>query len=179
MCLPLLLAAIPAIAGASGTIGTIATVASAGLAAAGAIQQGNAQAAAAEQQATQARIQAELQGRQANMDQQAAQYKENQKGQQLTQLRGQQVASVGSSGFALTGSPSDVVIDSQQKGQMDIAAIQYGADVQSSNLRFGQQISNNNAISSDDAADSYRTAGYLNALKPIIGLGSTKLGGSF
>ena len=159
----------------------VLAVASAGISAMGAIQQANAQAAAAERQAAQYRAQQELQNRQATIEARAGQYQEQQRRVQLDALSGKQRNMVAGSGFSLSGSPTDVIIDSRREGELDVAAVRFGTNVKTDNLRYSAAVSGMNAAGADQAAETARSSGILGAISPFIGLGSkfTSLGGGF
>lgn len=65
-------------------------------------------------------------------------------------------AQVGASGVALTGSPTDVLVDQAGQGQLDIEAIKYGSLLRQNQLNTQGKI----AIMQGKQA---KTAGYINA----------------
>lgn len=54
---------------------------------------------------------------------------------QGTQLEGAQIAATGASGVTLQGSPTDVIMDSKVKSELDALRVRYGAQVQATGYR--------------------------------------------
>lgn len=183
MCLPAL-AAIPAAVGAAGGLSTVATIASTGLGVFGALQQASAASAAAKIQQQQYKQQAEFEGRQANLEQMKGGYEARRRGEQLSNLAGQQRGQFAAAGVSLAGSPTDVIIDSQAEGALDLAALRFGTDIRTDNLRYSAGVASQNAAAAGQAAKTAWTTGAMNALSPIINLGRndqfmTRLGLNF
>lgn len=150
----------------------------AGVQAAAASQQADAQARAERIQAMQAQQQAELQNRQANNEATAGQFQEARKREQAAKLSANQRAIVGGSGFAMGGSPTDVVIDSRQAAELDAAAVRYSTDIKRENLLYQSGVSQWNRDRHYEAADEKENSKVFGMISPFLGL-STKLGGSF
>jgi hypothetical protein len=153
-------------------------VVGAGVQAASAMQQANAQARAERIQAMQAQQQAELQNRQANLEATSGQFQEARKREQAVGLSAKQRAIVGGSGFTMGGSPTDVVIDSRQQAELDAAAVRFGTKVKQDNLLYQSGVSQWNRDRHYEAADEAEKQGMFGAITPFLGL-ATKLGGSF
>ncbi len=85
-------------------------------------------------------------------------------------VEGEQRAAYLSSGVALEGTPSDVIVDSGQENQIDIEAIKYGAQVREDNARFSAQMAGRNASNA-------MAGGFIGALSPLIG-GFRQMGGT-
>lgn len=115
-------------------------VASALLSSAGAVQQGLTQSANYKAQA------AGLE-RQATSEQVAAGYEANRRKEQLAALTGAQITRMGAEGGDLSGSALDVIGDSRREGLLDIAALEYGAEVRAGNLRTEAKAARQNAKS--------------------------------
>lgn len=170
MCLPFL-AAIPAAIGSAASaigsavsgigIGTAASLVGTGLSAVGSIAQGQSAKA-------QADAQAKGLEQQASYEQQAGEYQAARKKDEVDQVMGTQVAQAGSSGFDLTGSPSDAVSSTASQGQMDIDAIKTNALGQAQNLRYQARVTR----ASGSAA---QTAGYIGAFTNL----ASGLGGAY
>jgi multidrug efflux pump subunit AcrA (membrane-fusion protein) len=155
---------------------------------AGSMMQANAQASAAEAQANAYRAEAELQRRQALAEQMAGQREAAQKENQIAQIESQQRVSYASAGVRIdSGSVVDVAQDTVREGMLDVGAIQWGADVKSSNYNYAAQITDMKAKSQDNAASTYRSMGPIMALSSAVGSlssmskssGGTSLSGSF
>jgi hypothetical protein len=86
-----------------------------------------------------------------------------------------------------SGSVVDVAQDTMREGMLDVGAIQWGADVKSSNQNYAAQITDMKAKSQDNAASTYRSMAPIMALSSGIsslssmskGGGGTSLSGSF
>jgi hypothetical protein len=77
-------------------------------------------------------------------------------------LTGRQVAGVGESGFALSGSPLDVIGSSASDAALDIGAIKWSARSSAENLQYKAKLEDINA-------KSQQTGGYLNAAAGVLG----------
>jgi hypothetical protein len=126
--------------------------------------QGQAQKQAAEAQEAQYRAQAEMQGRQAVLEQTAGQYQQRRAMERLDGLSATQRAIMAGSGFSITGSPIDVLTDSRREGMLDVAAIKFSTDLKSQNLNYGAAISGMNAAAAGRAGDMAMTTGMLSGL---------------
>jgi hypothetical protein len=99
MCPPLL-ALVPAAAGGKSSLSTVATVAGAGLSAVSGFMQGQAQQQAAAMQEAQYRAQADMQARQAALEQTAGQYQQRLAMERLEGVSATQRAIMAGSGFS-------------------------------------------------------------------------------
>ena len=152
------------------------TVASALASSLGAVVSGQAQSAAMRAKADQYRTQAQLDNRQANLTQIQGQYEQRRKTEQLDNAISGQRAGYAAQGVDMSGTASDVIVNSRREGALDIDAIRYGTDVKSSNLRYSSAINQTNAIAADNAASAAETATIIGAITPLIGAGA-KLAG--
>lgn len=115
-------------------------VASAVLSSVGAVQQGLTTAA-------NYRAQAAGLERQATSEQVSAGYEANRRQEQLAALTGSQITRIGAEGGDLSGSNLDLIGDSRREGLLDIAALEYGAQVRAGNLRTEAKAARANAKS--------------------------------
>jgi hypothetical protein len=152
MCPPILVAA--------------ASLAGTAMSAAGAIQQGNAQKAAADAQAA-------SYNRQAVMARQQGEYQVARQQDQIDKTIGTQIALTSGSGVDLSGSPSDVIGSTASDGALSTSTTRYGATVQASNLAYQARL----ARQSGQAAQQ---AGMIGAAGGILGgLGNFGTSGNF
>lgn len=124
-----------------------------------------------EEQAQQDLDQAALQERQITLDLASGGYQANQKEKQARELTAKQETAVGASGFTLSGSPTDAIVDSRQQAELDAQAIQYGTTlkVQNSTLRAGGLM---NKARSDYAAAGIERSSKPGAVDYLLGVGS-------
>jgi hypothetical protein len=151
--------------------------AGAGISAVGNIMGLNARGNAAEAkahsyevQAQQDRDTAELQVRQANLDVAAGGYAASRKEQQLGSLEAKQEVAVAASGFTLSGTPTDVILDSRKQGELDAQAIQYGSALKFNNAILRSDSLRNKALDEDYAASVERSS-KPGALDYALGIG--------
>lgn len=130
------------------------TLAGTAVSAAGSIAQGNSakelagfQAAAYEQQAR------------AQQNTSAFEQLQARRKQDLAASQGR--ADVGASGLAITGSPTEVLVENAGQGELDIAAIQYGSTLKQNQLRTQGKIS----IFSGEQAQK---AGYIAGVSTLL-----------
>lgn len=126
----------------------------AGVSAAGSFASANAQASAYDTQAKFADRQAGIEKRQGAYE---AGRLSDQHDQQLAGIR----SSFAHAGFALEGSPVDVLSSSAAQASLDEQAVKYGAQLRSDNATFegGQARAN---------ASSARTSGIIGAITPFV-----------
>ena len=149
---------------------TILTVASTVVGAAGAIQQGNAAAAAANYNAKVAEMNATMSDRRAKDAIERGAKDEQQKRQEIAQLKGRQKAAMAANGVDLTfGSPLDTIVDTAVLGELDALTVRrnaareaYDYDVQAVNGRADATLSRMNAKAA-------KTGGYLSAAGTVLG----------
>lgn len=148
MCPPILVAA--------------ASLAGTALSAAGAIQQGNAQKAAADAQAA-------AYNRQASLALQQGEYQAGRTQNEIDKVIGMQVASVAGSGINLNGSPSDVIATTASNGALATSADRFNARIQANNDMY-------QAALVKQSGEAAKQAGTINAIGGVIG-GLSKFGG--
>lgn len=140
------------------------------LSAVGQIQQGNAAAEASRYNAKVSEMNATMSERRAKDALARGAREEQQKRQQVAQLKGKQIAASAANGVDLTfGSPLDTITDTAVLGELDALTIRkntanenYDYRVQAVNGRADAALSRMNA-------DASQTAGYLNAGATILG----------
>lgn len=129
--------------------------------------------ASASAQAQSQRMQADLQIRQANLEREQNSYQGQRMTEQGRQFLARQTAGFASNGIAPNAGSARAVTESTgQDIALDVAAVRYGASEQEVNRRFSADIYRQNA-------NATMTAGFFNALTPIIGGVGTYLQGSF
>ena len=166
-----------------GAIVPIRTIGSTLLGAAGAIQQGQAQASAqrAAAQADQykaqvAEMNAQLAERQAQDAINRGQLAEQQQRQKAAQILGAQTAAMAANGVDLSfGSPLDVLTGTAQQSELDALTIRsnaareaYDDRVKAYNYRTGGQLDTMRAASDSAAASAASTSGFLSAGGTIL-----------
>ena len=132
----------------------VLTIASTLISAAGSIAQGQAANAAAQAQAQALEQQAEAE-RKASGFEQAQTFRK----QQLEMSAAR--ASVGASGLAITGSPTEALIANVGQNQLDLQAIQFGSTIKQNNLRTQADISRMQGKQA-------KTASFINAGSSLI-----------
>jgi hypothetical protein len=151
-------------------IGTILAIGSTVLGAAGAIQQGNAAAAAGKYNAQVADMNATLSERRARDALERGEREEQRKRSEVAALKGRQIAASASNGVDLSfGSPLDMIVDTAVLGELDALTIRkntaneaYDHRVQAVNGRAEARLSKMNASAA-------QTGGYLNAAGTLLG----------
>lgn len=128
---------------------TMLLVGSTALSAAGSVMEGNAAAEAG-------KLQQQSYNQQVQADAQASAFEAAQEKKKQDLARSAAVAQVGSSGVALTGSPSEVLIAQAGEDELDLQAISYSSKLRQTSLRTQGKIS---AFQGKQA----QTAGYINA----------------
>lgn len=149
---------------------TALTIASTVMGAAGAIQQGKAQAAASNYNAQVSEMNATLADRRARDALERGALEEQQKRQEVAQLQGRQRAAMAANGVDLTfGSPLDTLVDTAVLGELDALTIRrnaareaYDYNVQGVNGRADATLNRMNAKAA-------KTGGYLAAAGTVLG----------
>lgn len=152
---------------------TMLMIASTVIGGVGAIQQGNAAAAAGRYNAQVAEMNATLAERRAKDALERGAVEEQQKRAQVAQLQGRQKAAMAANGVDLTfGSPLDTLVDTAVLGDLDALTIRqnsareaYDFRVQGMNARADAGLSRANARSA-------QTGGYLAAAGTVLGGGA-------
>lgn len=140
----------------------------------GAIQQGKAQAAAAEYQAKVSNMNAALAERQSREIVEKGQVEEQQQRMKAAKLIGEQKATMAANGVDLSfGSPLDTLVDSAKMAELDALTIRSNTYKAERDAR--QQANNYRAQASIDLATgaNAQTAGYMSALGTVIGNAGT------
>ena len=151
-------------------IGIALTLASTVIGAAGQIQQGKAQAAASNYNAKVAEMNATLADRRARDALERGKIEEQQKRQEISQLKGRQKAAMAANGVDLTfGSPLDTIVDTAVLGELDALTVRrnaareaYDHEVQGVNNRSDATLNRMNAKAA-------KTGGYLAAAGTVLG----------
>lgn len=130
------------------------TLASTAASAAGAVYQGQAQAASYKAAANAAAIEAAG-------EREAGAYASARQDERNRALTGQQVTAVAASGVDLYGSPTTVIADARTEGELDKMAIRRNAQVKSDFSLYEAKANRANAKSA-------RTAGYVGAIAPVL-----------
>ena len=143
-----------------------------------------AQAAGARAQEDQARTQAALLRRQADAEMTISGQAQRRKQEQLGGLLGKQRNMIAASGVEMSGSPTDVMLDTTREANLDIAALEYNAQVKAGNLNYGATMQDTNAANFRQAARTADKGAVLGAISPFISLGgnekfTTALGAKF
>lgn len=134
------------------------SLAGAAISAAGSVISGASQAAQYRAQARQAEINARVQQEQGAYEAGRASRNAD---RQLANMRGQYL----SSGFALSGAPTDVLVDSATEASLDEQAIKYNAQLKANNSIFEARMAKSNAGSAIMGAA-------IGAISPFISAGS-------
>ena len=121
----------------------------------GSIMSGMAQAAGYE-------AQAKSQDMQAQAQRNAGSYDSARQAEKVARVTGQQITGTAAMGVDLSGSPVDVIVDSQTEGNLDKAAIR-------TNWQQKANISNYDAKISRMNAGQATMGGFIGALSPIVG----------
>lgn len=137
--------------------------------AAGAIQQGNAAAAAAKFNAKTQEMNAKISEARARDSLERGKLDEQQKRNEVAQIKGRQQAAMAANGVDIGyGSPLDTLVDTATMGELDALTVRsnaareaYGHDVEAANKRADAQLSRMNAKAS-------KTAGYLSAASSLL-----------
>lgn len=140
-----------------------AAVASAGIAAYGAISQGNAASDSYQSQADAAKYNATVARNNARAASDQANFKEEQLHRKFAQLQGEALAAIGQSGTGLDGSNLDVLHQNAVNNQLDALTIRYEGQQQSSGLMAQSQMSDLEAKQARKNASTAKFAGYVGA----------------
>lgn len=96
-------------------------------------------------QAAQAKGQANMDRRQAQIEGEVGGYKAARTADNNQRVAGAQKAGFAANGVGMTGSASDVILDSTQEGALDVAAIRWNSGLQQDNLRYSAKLNDMNA----------------------------------
>ena len=152
---------------------TALTIGSTLLGGAGAIQQGQAQAASAEYSVQVANMNARMADRAAKDALERGELEEQKQRQKTAQLLGTQTAAMAANGVDLTfGSPLDTLVDTATLGELDALTIRSNTYREERDIR--QQGANYRAQSGayKAGASAALTGGYLNAAGTVLGGGA-------
>lgn len=119
-------------------------------------------AAQASAQAASHKAAAEAQRRQAQIETITGAYKAERQQDQVDRVLGSQRASFAAGGLSMSGSPSDLVIESAQEGALDVAAIRWSSSMQAQTHNYNAKIEDMNARSAKRAAP-------IAFLTPVLG----------
>lgn len=136
------------------SIGTIASIGSAAVGAAGSLYSSSQQTGAYRQQQAVAERRADVERQQGAYE---ASRSRDSATRQLASMRG----GYASAGFALSGSPLNVIADSAAEASLDEQAIRYGATMRADNATFEAGQAGRNARSA-------RVGGVIGAISPLI-----------
>lgn len=140
---------------------------------AGAIQQGQAQAASARYNANVATMNAQMADRAAKDALERGKLEEQKQRQKTAQLMGAQTAAMAANGVDLSfGSPLDTLIDTATLGELDALTIRTNANREERDIRQQGANYRGQAAMQRSAAGSALTGGYLNAAGTLLGGGS-------
>lgn len=93
-----------------------------------------------------AKAQAQLERRQAQIEEKVGHYKAERTQDEVDRALGAQRAGFAANGVALdTGSASDVILGTAEEGALDVAAIRWNSNLAADNLRYKAKISDMNA----------------------------------
>jgi hypothetical protein len=121
------------------TIATVAMVASTAVSAAGAIQQGQAQAAQGRAQQQAQQYNAVIKDQNARLARQQAGSREEQQRRQSRQLMGQQRAALAQAGIGMMGSALDIEEQSAVRAELDALTIAYEGELQAKGMLAAAQ----------------------------------------
>lgn len=153
------------------------TVGSTLLGAAGAVQQGQASAAASRYNAQIADMNAQLADRRAKDAIDRGVIAEQQKRQQTAALIGKQTAAMAANGVDLSfGSPLDTLVDSATMGELDALTIRTNSNREAHDYKVQGVSQRAQANLNRMQADSAETGGYLKAAGTILGGGGQAYG---
>lgn len=130
-------------------LGAIASLAGTAMSAVGSIAQGQAQKNAADAQAAALK-------QQATNELNAGEYQAGRKQDEINKTMSTQVALASSSGFDLTGSPTDAVASTASQGALDTGAIRWNARTAANNDKYQAKLVT-------QQGKSAQTAGYIGA----------------
>jgi len=138
---------------------------------AGSVVQGMGAAAAANAEGASLDAQAQGKARDADAEKQASAYEVARTRETVQRALGGQRAGFAANGIALSGSALDVIDDTANEGDLDLAAIKWNSDVKIDTLKYEK------SYMQENAKVARSTAG-LAFLSPVLG-GVAKFGGSF
>lgn len=128
-------------------------------------------AAQVDNEAANLRSQAEMQRRQAAVEQTTGAYQADRKREEVQRALGAQRAAYSGSGVALSGTAADVIQDSATEGEMDVRAIRWNSGMQATTQRHNAKIS-------DESAKNVAKTRSIAFLTPVLS-GVAKFGQSF
>lgn len=96
-------------------------------------------------QAAQAKGQANMDRRQAEIEGEVGGYKAERAIDNSNRVAGAQRAGFAANGVGMSGSASDVIIDSAEEGALDVAAIRWNSGLQQDNSRYSAKLNDMNA----------------------------------
>ena len=88
-------------------------------------------------------------------------YESKQYSDKVKRVTGQQVTATAASGVDITGTPSDVIVDSNTEGQMDVMAIRRNAQFKSNLANYEAKIAKMNAKQA-------KVGGVIGAISPLV-----------
>lgn len=88
-------------------------------------------------------------------------YESKQMSDKVKRVTGQQVTATAASGVDITGTPSDVIVDSNTEGQMDVMAIRRNAQFKSNLANYEAKIAKMNAKQA-------KVGGVIGAIAPLV-----------
>lgn len=146
------------------------TAATTMLSAAGAIQQGQAQAGASRHNAKVADMNARISQRRAKDALERGKLEEQRKRHEIAQLHGRQVAAMAANGVDIGfGSPLDLIVDTAQLGEIDALTIRRNAANENYDYRVQAVNGTAEAELSRKNASAAETGGYLQGFSTILG----------
>lgn len=149
---------------------TIMMAASVALGAMGTLQASEAQADAAEYNAQVSRNNAVIADQNAAMEREAGKEEERRHRMKVAQLKGEQRAAFGGNGILLDeGSPLDILMDTEEMGELDAQNILHDSEMRARNFEIQAGNFRGQAGLLDSQASSTRTGGYLSAAGGVMG----------
>lgn len=140
-----------------------ATLASTAVAVTASVQQGKAQKAQANYQASLQERQAAIDARNAQLAKQQTEQRVADRRERFRRLEASNRARAGASGIELSGSFLDVELDNLMQSEMDVANLRFGGGMESLNLMEQADASRSNASMSRVMGKERQTASYLSA----------------
>lgn len=138
---------------------------------AGSVVQGIGAAQASQANAASLDAQANMNERQAELEQQTGEFEAARTREVVNRALGAQRAGYAANGIALTGTAEEVIRETALEGALDMEAIRWNSSLRQDNLKYEAKINRMNA-------QTERSAAPLNFLAPVIG-GVARFGGSF
>lgn len=155
------------------------TLAATAIGAMGSIQQGQAQAAAYAQQASVARMNAQLERRRSQDALARGALEEQRKRQEVSAIKGKQLAQMAANNVDVGfGSPFEAQVDTATMGEIDSELIRTNANREAYDHRVAAANQDANASFLKSSAASANTGGFMDALGTAIG-GASKAYGKY